>query len=387
MPTVKDNLAVIKALAAVFCCTVLITQSGRLFGQDTDNKAAPPATVKQSGKEPVPSDPDAADEKAGEARAENEIPPLAEMLAIALENNPDIGVAASQVQAAQAQLKRTQLSVVQQVMDLQEAWHTQQKLIDHARASIDAAEKQWKFVKANHDTGQPAGTLADLGAAEEQKIKAETALILAQARLAEIKAKIPYVLGTQKPPVVTGRVSKDGTGRVRGTTSAPAAAANPKVDAEQQNATPPAEANLNMPAAGRESENLSKLRSALDDQSEVDFVDIPLHDAVGYFSDLHNIQITLDDKAFKEVVGDEETSKEPHLTIRLAGVSLGATLQAIMDLYPQVVFVVRDYGLLVTVKGNEPVGAIPVAVFWKQPPGAAGFGGGGAFGGAGAGQF
>ncbi len=138
------------------------------------------------------------------------------MLATALENNPDIGVAASQVTAAEAQLKRAQLSVVQQVMDLQETWHTQKQLVEHATASVAAAEKQRKYVKRLYDLGQPSGTAVDLGAAEEQKIKAEVALILAQAKLAEIKAKIPYVLGTQKPVVRTGSMSGRGTGTMSG---------------------------------------------------------------------------------------------------------------------------------------------------------------------------
>ncbi len=41
MRAIKDNYSFLKALAAVFCCTLLITQSGLLFGQEAEEKSTP----------------------------------------------------------------------------------------------------------------------------------------------------------------------------------------------------------------------------------------------------------------------------------------------------------------------------------------------------------
>lgn len=456
MRAIKDNYSFLKALAAVFCCTLLITQSGLLFGQEAEEKSTPstPAADPETkadepakSKEPTDSnsnlrgrrsqdddrrgfgrgrgglaksDDDEDDQRRGlrgrneqsndegaKEKTEDEIPPLAEMLATALENNPDIGVAASQVTAAEAQLKRAQLSVVQQVMDLQETWHTQKQLVEHATASVAAAEKQWKYVKGLYDVGQPSGTAADLAAAEEQKIKAEVALILAQAKLAEIKAKIPYVLGTQKPVVRTGSMSGRGTGtmfdrgtgtmsgrgrvhgREMGSKSQVEDGATPKNndDAADVKTRQRGGMRIGVSHAG-ESPVLAKLREALNQNTELDFVDTPVSDVVLYLNDLHNLSITLDKNAFKEGVGAKEEGMV-QISCNHTGISLAAALQAIMDLHPRVSFVVRDYGLLVTAKGKEPAGAMTVSDFVKRQPAPGPFGGVilHSPGGAGGGQF
>ena len=444
MRAIKDNYSFIKALAAVFCCTLLISQSGLLFGQEAEEKSTPSAPSAKADEpatkptKPTPSNlnlrgrrPNDDDGSRGHGRSrgfgrqsgddddddsgrrglrgrgkqskdkdakekpQDEIPPLAEMLATALENNPDIGVAASQVTAAEAQLKRAQLSVVQQVMDLQETWHTQKQLVNHATASVATAEKQRKYVKGLYDLGQPSGTAADLGAAEEQKNKAEVALILAQAKLAEIKAKIPYVLGKQKPVVVYGAMSGRGTGtmvgrvglrgRRTGSSSSLKVAATPKDEDDASDVNAPQQMGLQggLGNAG-ESPVLAKLREALKQNTELDFQDQPIDDVIDYLRDLHNISVTVDENAFKEGVGGKEQGMAL-ITCNHAGISLAAALQAIMDLHPRVTFVVRDYGLLVTAKGKEPEGAISVSEFVKRQPGAAFYGGG--RGGAGVGQF
>ncbi|QDT49338.1 hypothetical protein Pan258_33870 [Symmachiella dynata] len=415
MRAIKDNYSFLKALAAVFCCTLLITQSGLLFGQEAEEKSTPStpaadpetkADAPAKTKEPTDSNSNLRgrgsqdDDRRGVGRGrgggrgrnmlstgeeakekpENEIPPLAEMLATALENNPDIGVAASQVTAAEAQLKRAQLSVVQQVMDLQETWHTQKQLVEHATASVAAAEKQRKYVKRKYDLGQPSGTAVDLGAAEEQKIKAEVALILAQAKLAEIKAKIPYVLGTQKPVVRTGSMSGRGTGTMSGRGSRHGRARPLGVDATPKDATPKKDTVddknkttktlLLVPSNKAESSVLAKLREALNQNTELDFQNQPIDDVAEYLRDLHNISVTVDKNAFKEiVVGGKEQQGMALITCNHAGLSLAAALQAIMDLHPRVSFVVRDYGLLVTAKGKEPLGAMTVSDFVKWQPG------------------
>ncbi len=138
-----------------------------------------------------------------------------------------------------------------------------------------------------------------------------------------------------------------------------------------------------------ESPVLAKLREALTENTEIDFQDQPIDDVALYLRDLHNISVTVDKNALKEIVVGGKDQGMALITCNHAGLSLAAALQAIMDLHPRVSFVVRDYGLLVTAAGKEPEGAISVSDFVKWQPGggyvggyaptAPGGGGGGLF--------
>lgn len=436
MRAIKDNYSFIKALAAVFCCTLLITQSGLLFGQEAEEKSTPstpaadpetkadePAKTKEptdsntlrSGRAKRPDDDDRrgfgfgrrrgvraksddddddrfggrrgkgkqSNNEVAKEKTEDEIPPLAEMLATALENNPDIGVAASQVTAAEAQLKRAQLNVMQQVMELREAWHAQIQLVHRNVAKVENARiRSDEIRRAFKAGGVSKSGLADAEAPEKE---AEMELIQAQAKLAEIKAKIPYVLGTQKPVVRTGSMSGRGTGtmlgrgRVRGRRTGSKSqvedGATPKENDDAADVKTRQLPDLRIGVShAAESPVLAKLREALNQNTELDFQDQPIDDIVLYLNDLHNLSITLDKNALKEGVGGKEEGMV-QISCNHTGISLAAALQAIMDLHPRVSFVVRDYGLLVTAKGKEPLGAITVSDFVKRQPAPGPFGG------------
>lgn len=333
----KDSFNVTRALVAVFCCTLFVSQSGVLFGQDEPEK--PTSKLELQFKEGKPGKP------APPKKAEPSLPPLAQMLATALENNPDLGVAASQVQAAEAQLKRTRLNVVQQVMELRQAWETQQQLVAGAR------NRERALIKTNTAM---KGAIPDIDL-EEAKLN----VIKAESKLAEIEAKIPYVLGTETAVV---RVGAKGTAK--------------ELDPFQLQIT-------NVPQRerrGKKARDASgRIKEALDEPSEAEFVDLPLNKAMEFIKDLHHIHIHVDTKAFE--MGKEKgvkVSPIDRINLSVSGISLRGVLQAIEDQLKGVRFVVREYGILVTVAGAEPEGAITIHELGRG--GKDGFkGGGGGF--------
>ena len=89
---------------------------------------------------------------------------------------------------------------------------------------------------------------------------------------------------------------------------------------------------------------VEKVRQVLLASITMEFVDTPLNDAIAYLKELHGIEIQLDEKA----LGDVGLGNDTKITIELKGIPLAAALQAIEDKYRPLVFVVRDYGILIT---------------------------------------
>ncbi|WP_231963182.1 TolC family protein [Symmachiella macrocystis] len=284
-----------------------------------------------------------------------------------MENNPDIGVAASQVTAAAAQLKRMQLNVMQQVMELREAWHTQKQLVRRGEANVQIARNQSKQVQAMYKVGQ--ATPIALAEAERRENEAEVALIQSQAKLAEIKAKIPYVLGTQKPVAARGTVGMSMRGKGSGSKNSTVVAAMPDDVLLALNNVRVIPLKSNVRAGARESAALGRLKHALDDQTQVDVEFVSVEDLVEFLNTLHDVQIIVDATTFQKIKAENQDWKNEY-TVKASNISLGAVLQLIMDLYPDLTFVVRDYGIFVTAKGQEPEGAIPLQEFWKRKTGA-----------------
>ena len=105
---------------------------------------------------------------------------------------------------------------------------------------------------------------------------------------------------------------------------------------------------------------IAKIREALGQPSELDFIEQPLGDVCAFLSDYHHINI----------VSDEVYNDIP-LTLTLgvrSTVTFAGALQGIEDQCPEVTFVVRDYGLWMTSPETaERKGAISAVEFAKQP--------------------
>src|SRR6266446_4052252 len=108
-------------------------------------------------------------------------PTLEEMLSKALKDNPDIRVAEAKVREAEAELNRTRLQVTQKVL----AFH-------HTR------ESQKAIVKIAEEDLQRIQKLEASKAVSQGEVKqVQQRLSAAKAKLAEVEAEMPYLLGQQ----------------------------------------------------------------------------------------------------------------------------------------------------------------------------------------------
>ena len=95
-----------------------------------------------------------------------------------------------------------------------------------------------------------------------------------------------------------------------------------------------------------------RIREALDQPTQIEFVDTPLKDVIDYLKDLHHIEIQTDDSAFKE--GD--VGESVPVNKNLKGISLRSALKTVLDELA-LTYVVRHGVLLITspfrAEGND----------------------------------
>src|SRR5262249_48929868 len=109
-------------------------------------------------------------------------PTLEEMLNKALKDNPDIRVAEAKMREADAELNRTRLQVTQKVL-----------IFHHSR------ESQKAIVKVAEDNLTRVRKLNASAAVSAEDVKeAEQRLSASKAKLAEIEAEMPCLLGQQQ---------------------------------------------------------------------------------------------------------------------------------------------------------------------------------------------
>ncbi len=95
--------------------------------------------------------------------------------------------------------------------------------------------------------------------------------------------------------------------------------------------------------SGKESPAERKIREALDQPTQMEFVDTPLKDVVDYLRDLHHIEIQLDGPALKEAGVEDSTP----ITKNLKGISLRSALKLLLEEL-QLKFVIHNEVLLIT---------------------------------------
>ncbi|HEV7221327.1 MAG TPA: hypothetical protein VGN42_01405, partial [Pirellulales bacterium] len=127
----------------------------------------------------------------------------------------------------------------------------------------------------------------------------------------------------------------------------------------------------------------AKIMAALDDKTELEFVDQPLSDVVEYLRERHEIEIQLDNKA----LADAGLGSDTPVTRNIKGITLRSALRLMlgeMDL----TYVIRDEVLMITTKTEAenmlstkvyPVGDLVIPVPTMRGMGGGGMGGRGMF--------
>jgi Protein of unknown function (DUF1549) len=270
--------------------------------------------------------------------------PLEEMLAQAMKNNPDIRVAESKVREAEAELNRTQLQVTQKIVTLRHSLETQKN-------AVQAAEVNFRFVRERFNTGTVPPS--DMGTAEQT-------LVRAKAKLTALEAELPFLLGQDPGRSLT--FSSDG--KLLGSADDMRALME-----SQWRRYFAMDVSKSMAPGKLEGTIFDKIRKARDLRVTLDYKNMPvqqvLEDLLGKIKGVpvrFVIQFSPDYKISLQF-------KEP--------LTLAAALQAWQDLasggdnrtrdyYRDVRLVVRDYGILVTLRPLLPEGALLLHDFWNS---------------------
>ncbi len=255
----------------------------------------------------------------GSASAEEGLPTQDQALALALENHPDIVAAKAKVALANAELYGKRIEVSRQVIAIYGSLKKLELQVDVAKAAMNRA-------KAAAETS--TGTVGEAKAAE-----AELALASSQREQAERELRL--LVGKLSP--VASRDSGERLG----------IATNAAVKARQAPKGPVVE----------------KMKVALEKPIKLDFAEIPLEEIMSYLTEKSGVSFSLQ----KRMLEDAGIGSDQPITIRTNEVSLQAAIEAFEDNSSDLVFVLRDYGVLLTTKEYaEEHGYTPVLELEKQ---------------------
>lgn len=295
-------------------------------------------------------------------------PTLEEMLNKALKDNPDIRVAEAKVREAEAELNRTRLQVTQKVL----AFH-------HSR------ESQKAIIKVAEEDLQRIQKLEASKAVSQEEVKqAQQRLSTSKAKLAEIEAEMPYLLGQgNRLSLASAAFSPDGktlytesiSGAVKGwevekgklltDQAVPNYFGTLRFDnaanANWHSSTLQPNNSITIQFAPQESGTIAeKVRKALETQVTVDYKQKTVHD----------ILEDLKKKAPGLSIHDVSGVSQNVINMQIDGpVPLRTALQMLEDsvIVPfeggasaRLSFVLRDYGLLFAPNGNLPPDAVHI---------------------------
>jgi hypothetical protein len=272
------------------------------------------------------------------------------MLEKALKNNPDLRVASTKVQEAQAEFNRTRLEVTRKVVRLH-------AILDGERAGVERAEH--RLVELRKLAGNGRISPEEVQAAEKD-------LTRAKSELAAAEAELPYLLGEQHLFIFDVALSPGNDVYLNTITS---------IDSAKDSAPRYANSPWQVDISGRRpvvqslpggvasftpktprGESADRIRKALDTPVNADYNDTSVTQLLRNYEKTYGLTFVI-----RLVVGDRK------VTLHLDGQPLGAVFQAISDA-TGFEFIVRDYGILV-VDGREAGGVPPNALrlndFWK----------------------
>jgi hypothetical protein len=317
---------------------------------------------------------------------------LEEMLATALRNNPDIRVAEAKLREAEANLNKARIQVMQTVVSLKNAVDAQKKAVEMAELS----HKRIQELKSNHVVPE-----AEVQQSEALLAKAKADLAKLEADLAIPLGRLPGKYGAvdgSSNTIFQGLSSNDGVLLDWGNANLSGITNLPWIYPQQStfpgmwtpqaqwqlrlgdshfnpnqgtwNVTPGLGARtiVNMPADFTSSVTVKsspgsiadKIRIALDKPIKVEWKQpMPLTQVIEFLRAKAETDVP-----FRILV--DTASKEERIDLMNGELPLGAWLQAVEDSIPQLIIVVRDYGLVVTTRGRLPQDAEPVRDFWRR---------------------
>lgn len=264
---------------------------------------------------------------AGGAFGQQAVPSLEALLSQGVENHPTVMAAKAKVALAEAEVDTARFEVSRQIIALRGEYDTLMQGMDRAQMRLRTASQDLEAARALVEAGsadRKAAADAELGVVE-----ATGALISTKAKLAGLGAELERML--------------------RG---AAAHLSQPQPPQPREQAP-----SLPVPVVQRTAAALDTIIPT------VDFTDVPLKDVMAFLGDAAKTTITLDAGCIPA---------ENLMTLRLKDVKLSAAFQALEDTGLDLVFVVRDYGLLATDKTKaEEQGYVRIRDLGRAEAGAA----------------
>ena len=244
---------------------------------------------------------------AGVALGEEPVPSLEALLSAGVENHPTVVAAKAKVALAEAELNSTRFEVSRQVIALRGEYDS--RVQDLAKAEIGLRGAMLNLETAKTLRAQSTVSEKTLTDAELMLDEARSAVIDAKAKMTSLAMELHRLL--KAATVHFAEVSRE------------------------QPRTPV------RPLPGPV---VQKMAAALDTIiPSLDFSEVPLRDVVRHLEEVARVSITVDATS----VPDDDC-----VSLRLKDVPLSAALQAIEDIRSDMVFVVREYGLLATFSGK-----------------------------------
>src|SRR5262245_34558519 len=286
---------------------------------------------------------------------------LEAVIADAMKNNPDIRAAEAKVREAEANLNKVRSEVMVQVAGSSE-------VVRHARDYVKSLEQTHNVKLQARAKGSISDSEVWASQAELQKSRGE--LAKQEAEYHKLIGRVPGVNLPGMGAVVDPNWSTPATvdwNTARFTTTNPNWQSDARFLFDYTNKgtfTPLPMTNVtynpvaSTSSAASNSNMMDKIRAALDKPVKIMANgEVPLQSLPGELGTGADIpfRFFLRNGADKVMV-----------SLSKGELPLGAWLVAVQDEHPDIVFLAREYGILVTARDRAPKDAIPIADFWRR---------------------
>ena len=283
---------------------------------------------------------------------------LEEMIDTALKNNPDILAAEAKVNDKEAELNRVRHQVVAKLV-------SRRNDLELAKKILGTAQKNYERLIVLSGKGAEAQvTLVDTQNALEKQ----------RAVVRSLEEEIQALLGSL--PFHDLTKSQLGMGAGGGSTDSPMGVVSGEEAfhsaAQQFMLTAAQQLMLNVRVQRLDRDQDFQLRLWNVQTPMADLIRTALAKKVKFASDDEDVPIKEAIKLLREKAGIEVPFRVlgnievNHVTFMKAELPVGAWLQVMQDSAPELRFVIREYGILVTTKDRIPENAMTVQEFWKR---------------------